>query len=155
MGYGLAACIGAKVGCKDKTVVNIAGDGCFRMNMNEIATATRYNIPVIEVVFNNHVLGMVRQWQDLFYGKRYSATVLDDQVDFVKVSEGMGAKAYNINTIEEFEKAFKEAVELNIPCVLDCHIDREDKVFPMVSPGAPISEAFDREDLNKREAGGR
>ena len=151
MGYGLGACIGAKVGRKDKTVVNIAGDGCFRMNMNEVATATRYNIPVIEVIFNNHVLGMVRQWQDLFYGKRYSATVLDDQVDFVKVSEGMGAKAYSVDTIEEFEKAFKEAIELNIPCVIDCHIDREDKVFPMVSPGAAISEAFDREDLNNKK----
>lgn len=151
MGYGLGACIGAKVGRKDKTVVNIAGDGCFRMNMNEVATATRYNIPIIEVIFNNHVLGMVRQWQDLFYGQRYSATVLDDQVDFVKVSEGMGAKAYSVDTIEEFEKAFKEAVELNIPCVIDCHIDREDKVFPMVSPGAAISEAFDREDLNNRK----
>ena len=151
MGYGLGACIGAKVGRKDKTVVNIAGDGCFRMNMNEVATATRYNIPIIEVIFNNHVLGMVRQWQDLFYGKRYSATVLDDQVDFVKVSEGMGAKAYSIDTIEEFEKAFKEAIELNIPCVIDCHIDREDKVFPMVSPGAAISEAFDREDLNNKK----
>ena len=151
MGYGLGACIGAKVGRKDKTVVNIAGDGCFRMNMNEVATATRYNIPIIEVIFNNHVLGMVRQWQDLFYGQRYSATVLDDQVDFVKVSEGMGAKAYSVDTIEEFEKAFKEAVELNIPCVIDCHIDREDKVFPMVSPGAAISEAFDREDLNNKK----
>lgn len=151
MGYGLGACIGAKVGRKDKTVVNIAGDGCFRMNMNEVATATRYNIPIIEVIFNNHVLGMVRQWQDLFYGQRYSATVLDDQVDFVKVSEGMGAKAYSVDTIEEFEKAFKEAIELNIPCVIDCHIDREDKVFPMVSPGAAISEAFDREDLNNKK----
>lgn len=151
MGYGLGACIGAKVGRKDKTVVNIAGDGCFRMNMNEVATATRYNIPIIEVIFNNHVLGMVRQWQDLFYGQRYSATVLDDQVDFVKVSEGMGAKAYSVDTIEEFEKVFKEAVELNIPCVIDCHIDREDKVFPMVSPGAAISEAFDREDLNNKK----
>ena len=152
MGYGLGACIGAKVGCKDKTVVNIAGDGCFRMNMNELATATRYNIPIIEVVFNNHVLGMVRQWQDLFYGKRYSSTVLDDSVDFVKVSEGMGAKAYRVNTIEEFEKAFNEAVELNIPCMIECMIDREDKVFPMVSPGAPISESFDRQDLEKKEA---
>ena len=91
MGYGLGASIGAKVGCKDKVVINIAGDGCFRMNMNEIATATRHNIPVIEIIFNNQVLGMVRQWQDLFYGKRYSSTVLTDQVDFVKVSEGMGA----------------------------------------------------------------
>ena len=151
MGYGLGACIGAQLGQPDKICINIAGDGCFRMNMNEVATATRYNIPIIEVIFNNHVLGMVRQWQDLFYGKRYSATVLDDQVDFVKVSEGMGAKAYSVDTIEEFEKAFKEAIELNIPCVIDCHIDREDKVFPMVSPGAAISEAFDREDLNNKK----
>lgn len=150
MGYGLGAAIGAKMGCKDRTVINIAGDGCFRMNMNEVATATRYNIPVIEIIFNNHVLGMVRQWQDLFYGKRYSETVLDDQVDFVKVSEGMGAKAYRVTTIDEFENAFKEAVSLNIPCVIDCIIDREDKVFPMVSPGAAISEAFDRKDLDAR-----
>lgn len=150
MGYGLGAAIGAKMGCKDRTVINIAGDGCFRMNMNEVATATRYNIPVIEIIFNNHVLGMVRQWQDLFYGKRYSATVLDDQVDFVKVSEGMGAKAYRVTTIDEFENAFKDAVSLNIPCVIDCIIDREDKVFPMVSPGAAISEAFDRKDLDAR-----
>lgn len=149
MGYGLGAAIGAKVGCKDKTVINIAGDGCFRMNMNEVATATRYNIPVIEIIFNNHVLGMVRQWQDLFYGKRYSATVLDDCVDFVKVSEGMGAKGYRVQTIEEFEAAFKDAMALNIPCVIDCLIDREDKVFPMVSPGAAISEAFDRKDLDR------
>ena len=149
MGYGLGAAIGAKVGCKDKTVINIAGDGCFRMNMNEVATATRYNIPVIEIIFNNHVLGMVRQWQDLFYGKRYSATVLDDCVDFVKVSEGMGAKGYRVQTIEEFEAALKDAMALNIPCVIDCLIDREDKVFPMVSPGAAISEAFDRQDLDR------
>lgn len=149
MGYGLGAAIGAKVGCKEKTVINIAGDGCFRMNMNEVATATRYNIPVIEIIFNNHVLGMVRQWQDLFYGKRYSATVLDDCVDFVKVSEGMGAKGYRVQTIEEFEAALKDAMALNIPCVIDCLIDREDKVFPMVSPGAAISEAFDRKDLDR------
>ena len=149
MGYGLGAAIGAKVGCKDKTVINIAGDGCFRMNMNEIATAVRHNIPIIQVVVNNHVLGMVRQWQDLFYGKRYSATVLDDCVDFVKVSEGMGAKGYRVQTIEEFEAALKDAMALNIPCVIDCLIDREDKVFPMVSPGAAISEAFDRKDLDR------
>ena len=151
MGYGLGAAIGAKVGCKDKTVINIAGDGCFRMNMNEVATATRYNIPVIEIIFNNHVLGMVRQWQDLFYGKRYSATVLDDCVDFVKVSEGMGAKGYRVQTIEEFEAALKDAMALNIPCVIDCLIDREDKVFPMVPAGAPIEDVFDAEDLAKKE----
>lgn len=96
MGFGLGACIGAKVGMPDKTVINIAGDGCFRMNMNEIATATRYDIPIIQVVFNNHVLGMVRQWQNLFYGKRYSQTILNDKVDFVKLSEAMGAKAFKI-----------------------------------------------------------
>ena len=151
MGYGLGAAIGAKIGCKDKVVINIAGDGCFRMNMNELATATRYNIPVIEVVFNNNVLGMVRQWQDLFYGKRYSSTVLDDAVDFVKVSEGMGAKAYRVTDIKEFEAALNESIELNIPCVIECVIDREDKVFPMVSPGAAISEAFDSKDLAEKQ----
>ena len=150
MGYGLGAAIGAKVAHKDKVVINIAGDGCFRMNMNEVATATRYNIPVIEIIFNNHVLGMVRQWQDLFYGQRYSATVLDDQVDFVKVSEGMGAHAVRVTTMEEFNDALKEAIKLNIPCVIECVIGKDDKVFPMVSPGAAISEAFDREDLNKK-----
>lgn len=147
MGYGLGAAIGAKVGCRDKVVINIAGDGCFRMNMNELATATRYNIPVIEVILNNHVLGMVRQWQDLFYGQRYSATVLEDVTDFVKVSEGMGAKAYRVTDPESFDKALKEAIELNIPCVIECVIGKDDKVFPMVAPGAAISEAFDRADL--------
>lgn len=152
MGYGLGAAIGAKVGRKDKTVINIAGDGCFRMNMNELATATRYNIPIIEIVFNNHVLGMVRQWQDLFYGQRYSATVLDDCTDFVKVADGMGAKAYRVTDIASFESALKEAIELNIPCFIECVIDRDDKVFPMVSPGSAISEAFDRQDLDKKNA---
>lgn len=147
MGYGLGACIGAKMGCKDKTVVNIGGDGCFRMNMNEIATAARYNIPIIQVVFNNHVLGMVRQWQNLFYGKRYSQTVLDDQVDFVKVAEGLGAKAYRVTEKDEFERVFKEAVELNIPVVIDCQIGCDDKVFPMVPAGKPIEDAFDEIDL--------
>ena len=147
MGYGVGACIGAKMANKDKVCVNIAGDGCFRMNMNEIATATRYNIPIIQIVINNHVLGMVRQWQTLFYGKRYSNTVLSDGVDFVKVSEGLGAKAYKVKTVEEFEAALKEAIELNIPCVLDCEIGKDDKVFPMVPAAQPISEAFSKEDL--------
>ena len=142
MGYGLGASIGAKMGRKDKVVINVAGDGCFRMNMNEIATATRYNIPIIEVVVNNHVLGMVRQWQTLFYGERYSYTVLDDQVDFVKLAEAMGAKAFRVTTKEEFEPALREAIALNIPCVIDCQIEKDDKVLPMVSPGAPLSETF-------------
>jgi acetolactate synthase-1/2/3 large subunit len=147
MGYGLGACLGAKLGCKDKVVINVAGDGCFRMNMNEIATAARYNIPIIQVVLNNHVLGMVRQWQTLFYGKRYSHTVLNDQVDFVKVAEGLGARAYRVSSKEEFEPVLKEAIELNVPVVIDCQIHCDDKVFPMVSPGAPIQDAFDAEDL--------
>ena len=143
MGYGLGASIGAKMGLKDKTVINIAGDGCFRMNMNELATATRYNIPIIEVVINNSVLGMVRQWQTLFYGERYSFTVLDDQVDYVKLAEAMGAKAYKVTKKEEFEPALREAIELNIPCLIDCHIEKDDKVFPMVSPGASLLDTFD------------
>ena len=147
MGYGLGACIGAKMGRRDKVCINIAGDGCFRMNMNEIATATRYNIPIIQVVFNNHVLGMVRQWQTLFYGQRYSSTVLDDSVDFVKVAEGMGAKAYKVTTKEELEPVLKEAIKLNIPVVIECVIGKDDKVFPMVAPGGAIEKAFDEDDL--------
>ena len=152
MGYGLGAAIGAKCGCPDKVVVNIAGDGCFRMNMNEIATATRSEIPVIEVVVNNHVLGMVRQWQNLFYEQRYSSTTLYDKVDFVKVAEAMGAKAKRVETIEEFETAFKEAVDSNEPYVLDCIIDSDDKVWPMVAPGGSISDAFNEEDLEKKKS---
>lgn len=147
MGYGLGACIGAKVGMPDATVVNIAGDGCFRMNMNEIATATRYNIPIIELVFNNHVLGMVRQWQTLFYGKRYSHTNLADKVDFVKLAEAMGAKAYRITKCEEVEEVLKAALAANEPVLIDCVIDCDEKVWPMVAPGAPIDEVFSEEDL--------
>lgn len=151
MGYGLGASLGAKMGCPDKTVINIAGDGCFRMNMNEIATAARYNIPIIEVIINNHVLGMVRQWQTLFYGQRYSNTVLNDCVDFVKLSEAMGAKSYKVTTKEEFENAFDEALKAGVPVVLDCQIDQDEKVFPMVAPGGAISEAFSQEDLDAKK----
>ena len=151
MGYGLGAAIGAKMGRKDKIVVNCAGDGCFRMNMNEIATATRYNIPVIEVIFDNHVLGMVRQWQDLFYGRRYSQTVLEDRVDYAKVAEGMGAKAYTVTTKEEFDRALQDAIALNIPAVIDAVIGKDDKVFPMVAPGTSIEACFDGEDLAEKE----
>lgn len=150
MGYGLGASLGAKMGQPDKTVINIAGDGCFRMNMNEIATAVRYNIPIIQVVINNHVLGMVRQWQTLFYGKRYSNTTLRDGVDFVKLSEAMGATAFLVTKKEEFEEVFKKALELNSPVVIDCHIESDDKVFPMVAPGAAISETFSEEDIEKK-----
>ena len=155
MGYGLGAALGAKMGCgdmgcPDKPVFNIAGDGCFRMNMNEIATATRYGIPVIQVVINNHVLGMVRQWQTLFYGKRYSHTVLNDSVDFVKLAEAMGAKAYRITKKEELRPVLQEAMALGAPVVIDCQINCDDKVYPMVSPGAPLQDAFDDTDLKIR-----
>ena len=147
MGYGLGAALGAKTGCPDKIVVNIAGDGCFRMNMNEIATAVRHNIPIIQVVVNNHVLGMVRQWQDLFYDERYSATVLRDAVDFVKLAEAMGAEGMRAVSQEEFKETFSKALTLNRPVVIDCQIDSDDKVWPMVAPGAAISEAFDEDDM--------
>ena len=150
MGYGLGAAIGAKTGCPDKIVVNIAGDGCFRMNMNEIATAVRHNIPIIQVVVNNHVLGMVRQWQDLFYGQRYSATVLNDAVDFVKLAEAMGAAGFRATSREEFQEIFAKALQLGKPVVIDCQIDSDEKVWPMVAPGAAISEAFDEHDLNNK-----
>lgn len=145
MGYGLGAGIGAKVGAPDKTVINIAGDGCFRMNMNELATATRYDIPIVEVVFNNHVLGMVRQWQTLFYGKRYSYTTLSDKTDFVKLAQAMGARAYRITKREEAEGILREAIALNEPVLIDCIIDSDEKVWPMVAPGAAIEEVFSEE----------
>ena len=151
MGYGLGAAIGAQTANPDKQVINIAGDGCFRMNMNEIATASREKLPLIEVIINNHVLGMVRQWQTLFYEKHYSATVLDDGVDYVKLCEAMGAEARRVTTKEEFKEAFAEALACKKPFVIDCIIDCDDKVWPMVAPGAPISEAFDEQDLKAKE----
>ncbi|MBQ7926062.1 MAG: biosynthetic-type acetolactate synthase large subunit [Lachnospiraceae bacterium] len=147
MGYGLGACIGASLGRPDKKCINIAGDGCFRMNMNELATASRYNIPLIQVVINNHVLGMVRQWQTLFYDHRYSQTVLNDKVDFCKVAEGLGCMAIRVTTKEEVEPAIKKALEANGPVLIECMIQEDDKVFPMVPAGKPISEVFDGDDL--------
>ena len=149
MGYGLGAALGAKVAMPEKRVINIAGDGCFRMNMNELATASRYNIPVIEVVVNNHVLGMVRQWQNLFYEGRYSATILDDRVDFVKVAEALGCKGIRVTKKEEFAPALQEAFACGGPVLLDCQVDSDDKVFPMVPAGAPIENAFDQDDLQQ------
>ena len=147
MGYGLGACIGAQVGQPDKICINIAGDGCFRMNMNELATASRYNIPIIQVVINNHVLGMVRQWQTLFYGKRYSQTILNDKVDFCKVAEGLGCTAIRVTKPEEVKPAFEKALALKSPVVIECIIPEDDKVFPMVPGGAPIADVFDGDDL--------
>ncbi len=147
MGYGLGAAIGAQIANPDRQVVNIAGDGCFRMNMNEIATAVRQKLPLIEVVVNNHVLGMVRQWQTLFYQKHYSATVLDDGVDFVKLAEAMGAVGYRVTSREEFREIFAKALASDMPVLIDCIVDSDDKVWPMVAPGAAISEVFDEADM--------
>ena len=147
MGYGLGACIGAQVGQPDKICINIAGDGCFRMNMNELATASRYNIPIVQVVINNHVLGMVRQWQTLFYGKRYSQTVLNDGVDFCKVAEGLGCEAIRVTSKDEVEGAIKKAIDLKRPVLVECIIPEDDKVFPMVPAGAPIADVFDGDDM--------
>ena len=145
MGYGLGAAIGAKI------VINVAGDGCFRMNMNEIATATRNNMPLIQVVVNNQVLGMVRQWQTLFYEGRYSNTILRDKVDFVKLAEAMGAVGIRVTRREELAEAIQKAIALNTTVVLDCIIDSDDKVFPMVPAGANIEDAFDEEDLKAKD----
>ena len=147
MGYGLGACIGAQLGQPDKICINIAGDGCFRMNMNELATASHYNIPIIEVVVNNHVLGMVRQWQTLFYGKRYSQTVLSEQVDYCMVAKGLGCEAIRVSKKEEVDAAIQKAIDLKRPVLIECIIPEDDKVFPMVPAGAPISEAFDASDM--------
>lgn len=153
MGYGLGAAIGAQVGNPGRTVVNIAGDGCFRMNMNELATASRYQLPVIEIVINNQVLGMVRQWQNLFYKKHYSQTVLADKVDYCKVAEGLGCMAIRVTKKEELEPALRKALAEKGPVLIDCVIDKDDMVFPMVPAGKPISEAFDAEDLKKETNG--
>ncbi len=147
MGYGLGACIGAQLGQPDKLCINIAGDGCFRMNMNELATASRYNIPIIQLVINNHVLGMVRQWQTLFYGKRYSQTVLNDKVDFCKVAEALGCAAIRVTRKEEVAPALEKAIAMREPVLIECMIPEDDKVFPMVPAGAPIDEVFDGDDL--------
>ena len=120
------------------------------MNMNEIATAARYQIPIIEVILNNHVLGMVRQWQDLFYGKRYSATILNDNVDFVKLAEAMGAKAYRATIREEFVRIFEEARNADGPVLIACQIDCDEKVWQMVATGEAIDQVFDEGDLKEK-----
>lgn len=148
MGYGLGACIGAQVANPDKTCVNIAGDGCFRMNMNELMTAARNRLPLIEIVIDNRVLGMVRQWQTLFYEKRYSNTVLEDETDYCKVAEAMGCAAFRIEKKEEVDDVLKKALSIkDRPVLIDAVIHEDDKVFPMVSPGGAIADAFDENDL--------
>ena len=147
MGFGLGAAIGAQSAMPERVVVNVAGDGCFRMNMNELATVAREELPLIELIVNNHALGMVRQWQTLFYEKRYSSTVLRDHVDYCKIAEAMGIRAYCVTSVEELRAALSEAVASRKPAVLDVCIDSDEKVFPMCPPGADLKEVFDETDL--------
>ena len=150
MGYGLGAAIGAQIANPEKQVINIAGDGCFRMNMNEIATAVRNDLPLIEIVINNHALGMVRQWQNLFYEKRFSHTVLNDKTDYVKLAEAMGAVGYRAATKEEFRDCLDKALKTKHTVLIDCVIDSDDMVYPMVAPGKSIEEVFDADDVKNK-----
>ncbi|MEG1994089.1 MAG: thiamine pyrophosphate-dependent enzyme, partial [Oscillospiraceae bacterium] len=145
MGFGTGAAIGCAVGNPDKQVVAVAGDGSFRMNCNELATISDYNIPLIIVIVDNGVLGMVRQWQTLFYEKRYSQTTLNSRgPNFKLLAQAYGIKGYDVSTKEEFEQAIKEACERKAPCVIDAHIDKDDFVLPMVAPGKPIKSCFSK-----------
>lgn len=140
MGFGLGAAMGAKVGNPDQTVVLCTGDGCFRMNCHELSTVQYYNIPVIIVIFDNHTLGMVRQWQHLIYGERYSQTDLDRGPDFVKLAEAYGLHGARAANQAEFEVAFRKAVESGESWVIDCAIDKDAMVHPMVSGGAQATD---------------
>jgi acetolactate synthase-1/2/3 large subunit len=140
MGFSYGAAMGAKMGRPDRKVVQITGDGCFHMNLNEMCTAVTYNIPIITIVMNNNVLGMVRQWQDLFFDKRYAYTTLERKTDYVKLAEAFGATGYRATTIEEFRAAFAQALEKNAPCVIECLIDRNEKVLPMIPAGGSLDD---------------
>ena len=152
MGYGLGASIGAQIGLPNKQVINLAGDGCFRMNMNELATAAHYNVPIIEVVFNNNVLGMVRQWQTLFYGKRYSQTLLSQDIDYVKLAESMNIKAFRVTKKDEVDEVIKKALKAKGPVFIEVVIDKNESVWPMVPAGATLEETFSEEDVKEKEA---
>lgn len=144
MGYGLGACIGAQIGRPDKKVINIAGDGSFRMNCTEIATAVEYKLPIVIAILNNHVLGMVRQWQELFYEGRFSATTIDRGTNFVALAEAFGAVGINVTKPEEVDDAVKKALDSkDKPVLINFEIDKDDKVFPIVPPGAPIDELIE------------
>ena len=140
MGFGLGAAIGAKMGNPDKVVIHTTGDGCFRMNCHELATVQHYNLPIITVVFNNGVLGMVRQWQHLIYHERYSETTLDRGPDFVKLAEAYGLKGFRVTNRQEMEEAFSQALKAGCGCVLDCRLDMDEMVRPMVAGGAHITD---------------
>ena len=138
MGYGLGAAIGAQIGNPDKRVINIAGDGSFHMNCNELVTAYKFNIPVVELLFNNNVLGMVRQWQKLFYGSRFSQTTLDRDTDYMKLAEAYHIKGLQIKTPKDVAPILTEALAYNGPVLVECLIDPDMNVLPMVPAGASI-----------------
>ena len=140
MGYGTGASIGAALGAADKRVIHIAGDGSFRMNCNELGTLKNYNIPVIIVVVNNGTLGMVRQWQTLFYGERYSQTTLDRGPDFNILADAYGVRSFKASTKKEFEDALTASLSLNEPVLINAMIDINERVLPMVPAGRPIDE---------------
>ena len=140
MGFGYGAAIGAKMGCPDETVVHITGDGSFHMNMNEACTAVSYKLPIITILMDNQVLGMVYQWQTAFYGGRYSNTCLERKTDFVKVAEGFGCKGYRAETLDELKAALAEAVKADVPVWIQCVISREEKVLPMIPGGKTVDD---------------
>lgn len=140
MGFGTGAAMGAQLANPDKRVINVAGDGSFRMNCNELSTIAHYNIPVIFVVVNNGTLGMVRQWQHLFYDKRYSETTLDFGPDFVKLAEAYGIAGFRATNEEEFKEAFDQAVASGKAAIIDCSMSIDEMVLPMVPAGKPIDE---------------
>jgi len=147
MGYGFPAAIGAKIGKPDDIVFDIAGDGSIQMNIQEIATAVQQNVPVKVAILNNQYLGMVRQWQELFFKKRYSGTCIDCQPDFVKIAEAYGASGIRVEKPEEVRGAIERAIEIDGPVFMDFRVNREENVWPMVSPGAPISEITEGDGL--------
>lgn len=147
MGYGLGASIGCQVGNPDKKVVNVAGDGSFMMNCNEIATAVTNKLPIIMMIINNNCLGMVRQWQNLFYAERYSQTTLNRETDLVKLADAYGARGYRVSKKSELKGVLEEAVKSQVPVLIDCQLNIDTKVFPMVAPGAPINQIITESDL--------
>lgn len=140
MGYGMGAAIGAKVAHPNRPVILITGDGSFHMNMNEMAVAVSENLAIIVLVFNNSVLGMVRQWQTLFYDKRYSQTNINRQTDFVKLAEAFGAQGYRITYRSEIKDTMEKAMACGKPCIIDCVIDKDDSVYPIIPPGKNADE---------------
>lgn len=143
MGFGLGAAIGACIGRPDRKVINVAGDGSFKMNSIELATVSRYKLPIVQLVLNNQALGMVRQWQNLFYNKRFSYSTLGPDVDFVKLADAYGIKGFRITSNEEVEDTLKKALEMEQPVLIECMIHPDEMVYPMVPPGAPIDEIID------------